>query len=137
VEGSQRQLNVPSRSGVVTVEQYWKEDTARGYLDWIAAARFSLNLALQWDRFVRNPTAVNDQNYADLDLLRMPLELRYSDPSGLFGLLRTSLVRETGHFRSTATGKLFGGDETFGVVDAGIGWRFPGRAMVGMLQVKN
>jgi tetratricopeptide (TPR) repeat protein len=137
VEWSQRQLNVPIRSGGVTTEQYQKEDVARAYLDWVATDRFSVNFGVQWERFVRDPLARNDLNFVDQDLLRMPIEVRYSDPSGIFAFLRATAVRETGHFFSTVTSKIFGGSETFSVVDVGVGWRMPGRPVVGSLQVKN
>jgi hypothetical protein len=46
-------------------------------------------------------------------------------------------VEETGHFLETNNFTLFGGHQTFATVDAGIGWRVPGRAIVGSLQIEN
>ena len=137
VEWSKRELNVPIIIVSNTIEQPWKEDAARAYLNWIATERFSVNFGVQWERLVRDPEAFNTQSFADLDLIRLPLEFRYSDSSGIFALLRTTLVRETGHFLDTNTFMVFGGRETFAVVDAGVGWRFPGRGLVGSLLVKN
>jgi hypothetical protein len=140
IEGSQRRLGIPMVDAgppTVMVEQPWKEDVAHAYLDWIASERVSLIFGLRWEHLVRDPNATNTQNYADLDLLRAPLEIRYSDSSGLFALLRTTFVQETGHFLETNNFTLFGGRSTFAVVDAGIGWRVPGRAIVGSLQVEN
>jgi hypothetical protein len=140
IEWSQRQLSVPVTSTTPpfgTIEQPWKEDLAHPYFDWILSDRFSVNAGLQWQRFVRDAEGFNDQNFRDLDLITIPLEFRYSDPSGMFALLRASLVRESGHFLETNAFTIFGGRETFGVVDAGIGWRIPGRAVVGSLQIKN
>ena len=139
IEWSQRQLNVPIifvGLPSVTVQQNWKEDFGRPYLDWIVTDRLSVNFGLQWERFVRNPAATDVEHFADLSLARLPVEFRYSDTSGMFALLRMSFVQETGHFLDSM-GTIFGGRESFAVMDAGVGWRIPGRAIVGTLQVKN
>jgi tetratricopeptide (TPR) repeat protein len=137
VEWSQRRLSVPIAFGSAVALQNWKEDVAAAYLSWIAIDRLAVNFGPQWERFVRDPSGINDLSFADLDLFRLPLELRYFDPSGLFALVRGTLVYETGHFLHTDTFTIFGGRETFGVVDAGIGWRLPGRGVIGTLEVTN
>jgi outer membrane receptor protein involved in Fe transport len=91
---------------------------------------------LQWERFVRDPTGNNPDNIAELDLVKMPVELRYYDPSGVFTFLRTTFVRESGRFRNFDL-EIEEGDDTFTVVDAGVGWRIPGRAAIGSLEIKN
>jgi hypothetical protein len=92
---------------------------------------------LQWERFVRDPNGSTIGYFADMDLTRVPVELRYFDPSGMFALLRTSFVQQSGHFLHSAPQVLFGGRSNFAVVDAGVGWRIPGRAVIGTLQIKN
>jgi hypothetical protein len=133
IEWSQRRLTVTEQ---FVGDQNWQEDFARTYLDWIATDRLSVNFGVQWERYVRNPTGNTIGNFADLDLARLPLEFRYFDPSGMFALLRTSFVDERGHFVDSMGG-IFPGHDTFAVVDAGIGWRIPGRAVIGTLQIKN
>lgn len=138
-EWSQRQLTVPSVQlgpSPTTSEQGWKERFGRAYIDWIPRDRFAVNLELQFEQFGRDPTASNPDEFASLDLLRIPVELRYFDPSGLFGLLRTTFVRESGDFLN-APGNVFGGRSTFATVDAALGWRLPGRAAVGVIEVDN
>ena len=139
IEWSQRRLKVPTvEAGPPTavVEEPWKEDAAHAYVDWIASDRLSVNFALQWERFVRDPAALNIDLFSKLNLLRLPLELRYFDSSGIFAFFRTSFIHETGSFLDS-TFTLFKGRENFAVVDAGLGWRIPGRSVVGTLQVKN
>ena len=140
VEWAKRELRVPALSAgppITQIEEGWTEELSRAYADWIATDRISISFGLQWERLTRPTVFSSNQNFSDLDLFRVPLEIRYSDPSGMLALLRTSLVRETGHFLETNMFTVFGGDETFAVVDAGIGWRIPGRSIVGMLEVKN
>jgi outer membrane receptor protein involved in Fe transport len=132
-EWSQRELEVPI-AGVGL--QNWTEALASPYLNWIANDRIAVNLALQWERFDRDAEANNDQIFSVLDVVRVPLELRYYDPSGMFALLRTTFVRESGRFRNFDL-EVFKGHDAFAVVDAGLGWRFPGRGLVGTIQVKN
>ena len=134
-EWSQRRLRVPI-TGATTFEQNWKEDLTRSYLDWVITDRFSANLDLQWERLVRDPSGFTVGDFADTDIVRVPLEFRYYEPSGMFAVLRTSYVHQTGHFLDQL-GVLFSGESNFAVVDAGIGWRIPGRAIIGTLQVKN
>jgi tetratricopeptide (TPR) repeat protein len=140
VEWSQRRLEVPITEAAppfATVDATWKEEVVRPYLNWILTDRVALNLAPQWERFTRDPTALfNPESFSDLDLLRLPVELRYFDPSGLFGFLRASYVDESGHFLD-AGGTLFRGQDSFTVVDAGIGWRLPGRPLMVTAQAKN
>jgi len=131
VEWSQRQLDV-----LIPAEQYWREDLARAYLDWLVTDRWSFNVSVQWDRFVRDPMQFNPDNIAELNLTRLPVELRYYAPSGLFASLRTTFVHESGRFRDYYY-QLFDDEETFAVVDASVGWRIPGRDLVGSIDVRN
>ena len=141
IEWSQRRLDVPTLDATVfppaVVDQAWEEDTARAYVDWVISDRFSATLGLQWERLVRDPAGFSAGYFADMDLTKVPLEFRYFDPSGLFAFLRTSFVHESGNFQDYWTQALFSGQESFAVVDAGIGWRMPGRPIIGTLQVKN
>jgi len=138
-EWSQRQLEVPviNVGPPTTVgRQGWKERFGRAYVDWIPKSRWALNAELQWERFVRDPTASNQDEFANLDLLRLPVELRYFDPSGAFGLLRTSFIHEQGTFLNGA-GNLFAGKSSFATVDAALGWRFPGHSAIATIEVDN
>ena len=139
-EWSQRQLTVPVINvgpPANTVEQGWRERFGRAYLNWIPMDRFAVNAELRWEQFRRDPTASNPEEIASLDLLRIPVELRYFDPSGVFGLLRTSLIHERGTFLNSTGSGVFSGKSGFATVDAALGWRLPGRAAVGVIEVDN
>ena len=133
VEWSQRRLEVPIL-GIEPEIQHWEEDLARSYLNWIISDRFSASLALQWERLVRDPYI---DFFADMDITRVPLEVRYFDPSGLSAFVRTSFVYQSGDFLDVMTYELYSDRESFVVFDAGIGWRIPGRPIIGTLLVKN
>jgi len=141
IEWSQRQLEVPGFDATVfppvITDQDWGETLARSYIDWVITDRFSTNFGLQWERFVRDPTGSTIGYFANMDILRVPLEFRYFDPSGLLAFLRTSYVHQRGRFLQSSPQVLYSGQSSFAVVDAGVGWRFPGRAIIGTLQVKN
>ena len=135
IEWSQRRLSVPF-VGDATFEQDWQEDLARSYIGWIISDYFAANFSLQWERLVRDPMASTLNDIADTHIMRVPLEFRYFDPSGLSAFLRTTFVNQRGNFRDLM-GAVFSGQSSFAVVDAGIGWRIPGRPIVGTLQIKN
>jgi hypothetical protein len=69
--------------------------------------------------------------------LRAPLELRYFDPNGLLGLIRTTIVREQGQFFDVTTSNISPGKDTFATLDIGIGWRFPGRPFIATFEAEN
>jgi hypothetical protein len=71
VEWSQRRLKVPI-TGAMTFEQDWEENLARSYVDWVISDRFSANLGLQWERFVRDPAAATLDYFIDMDITRVP-----------------------------------------------------------------
>jgi outer membrane receptor protein involved in Fe transport len=78
--------------------------------------------------------------FSEIRLLRVPVELRYFDPTGLFGLARITAVREQGQFAaliSPTTVVRTPGRDTFATVDLGVGWRFPGRPVIATLEVQN
>jgi tetratricopeptide (TPR) repeat protein len=139
IEWSQRELVVPRQfvEGPVPFEdQDWREDFVRTYLDWMATDNLTVNFGAQWQRLVRNPFGISPGLFSNLDLIKLPLEFRYFHPSGALAFLRTSFVHESGNFLDSAF-VLSKGSDTFTVVDAGIGWRIPGRQLVGTLQIKN
>ena len=88
----------------------------------------------------RTALAANLDGFINLHLLQAPIELRYFAPNGLFGLARATIVREQGLFpvltSVTSTGSTYG-QGTFGTMDMGIGWRYPGRPLIATFEVQN
>src|SRR5262249_49015377 len=74
--------------------------------------------------------------FADLNIIRVPAEIRYYDPSGFFALLGAAFVHESGYFYDLSFTP-FEDHESFAVVNAGVGWRIPGRGLIASLQITN
>jgi tetratricopeptide (TPR) repeat protein len=127
VEWSERRLTE------LTIEGY--EQTVRSYLNWTISDRFAFSTGVQWDRL--NDPAAPLQQYIDLNIIRAPAEIRYYGPAGFFALLGGAFVHESGHFYELPFLTPFEDDESFAIVNAGVGWRFPGRAAVASLQITN
>jgi len=145
-EWSQRQLVVPMSSaavptGIATIfESGWKERYGRAYVSWLLSERLALNAAVGYEALNRTALAANLDGFINIHLLQAPIELRYFAPNGLFGLARTTIVREQGLFpvltSVTSTGSTYG-KGTFGTLDMGIGWRYPGRPLIATFEVQN
>jgi outer membrane receptor protein involved in Fe transport len=134
-EWSQRQLEAPETFGVLTLvpphitELDANERYGRGYLSWLLSERVAFNTAIDYETFAT-------ESVTTIQLLQVPVELRYFDPNGLLGLVRTTIAREQGQFFDLS-GNVVSGNATFASVDMGIGWRFPGRPFIATLEVQN
>jgi tetratricopeptide (TPR) repeat protein len=142
-EWSQRQLNVPitgvdQSTGLPAISELgWKERYGRAYLSWLPNERLAFNAEIDYEALHRTEFAASLDSFAKIQLLRVPIELRYFDPNGLLGLVRTTLVREQGQFFDVTSGELSPGKGTFATLDMGIGWRYPGRPFIATLEVQN
>jgi len=144
-EWSQRQLNVPVTvnntlsGGLVPslVETGWKERYGRLYLSWLPNERLAFNTGVYYEALHRTDIAADLDGFTTIQLLQLPLELRYFDPNGLLGLVRATVVREQGQFFDVNTGEVNPGKGTFATVDMGIGWRYPGRPLIASFEVQN
>jgi Flp pilus assembly protein TadD len=142
-EWSQRQLTVPftvvdrSTGLPAIMEPGWKERYGRGYLSWLLNERLAFNAEIDYEALHRTEFAASSDGFSKIQLLRVPIELRYFDPDGLLGLARTTIVREQGQFFDLTSNGLVQGKGTFATVDIGIGWRYPGRPFIATLEVQN
>jgi Flp pilus assembly protein TadD len=142
-EWSQRQLTVPFAlidplTGAPSIlEQGWKERYGRGYLSWLPSKQLALNAGAGYEALYRTPFGANLDGFSTIQLLQFPLELRYFDPNGLLGLVRTTVVREHGQFFDVTSHEISPGKATFATVDLGIGWRYPGRPFIATFEVQN
>jgi tetratricopeptide (TPR) repeat protein len=140
-EWSQRQLTVPitvlSGGAPTLVEPGWKERYGRAYLSWLLSERLAFNAAVNYETLHRTELAADIDGFVKIQLLTAPIELRYFDPNGLIGLLRTTLVREQGQFLDVNSFEIGPGKGTFATVDMGIGWRYPGRPLIASLEIEN
>jgi hypothetical protein len=142
-EWSQRQLTVPITVNVLApgvpgvIESGSSERYGRAYLSWLPVERLALNAAVEYEFLNRPDILVGLDDFVKIQLLRAPLELRYFDPNGLFGLIRTTIAREQGQFFDVTTGQVSPGKDTFATLDVGIGWRFPGRPFIASFEAAN
>jgi outer membrane receptor protein involved in Fe transport len=143
-EWSQRQLQVPfvmpAGPPGSTVTNGWKERYGRGYFSWLLGEDLAFNTAIDYEILDRTALGSTIDGFIDIRLLRVPIELRYFNPNGLLGLLRTTVVHEQGQFplltSVTSTG-VTAGTSTFATVDLGLGWRYPGRPLIATFEVQN
>jgi Flp pilus assembly protein TadD len=142
-EWSQRQLTVPVATNVLTpgvpaiVESGAKERYGRAYLSWLLSERLAFNTELDYQALNRTVLNARDDGLIRVQLLQVPIELRYFDPNGLLGLVRTTIVREQGQFLDVTSGDVNPGKGTFATLDMGIGWRYPGRPFIATLEAQN
>jgi len=142
-EWSQRQLSVPINvtdpsTGLPTiVEPGWKERYGRAYLSWLLNEQLAFNAAVEYEALDRSLLGADLDGFVNVQLLRAPVELRYFDPNGLLGLVRTTIVREQGQFFDVTNGTVSPGKGTFATLDLGIGWRYPGRPLIATFEAQN
>jgi Flp pilus assembly protein TadD len=139
-EWSQSQLTFPTVVNVLlpqVIEAGWKERYGRAYLSWLPVERLAINAAVDYEALNRSELAAGIDNFLKVQLLRAPVELRYFHPNGLFGLIRTTIVREQGQFFDVTSGEVKPGKGTFATLDLGIGWRFPGRPFIATFEAAN
>jgi len=135
VEWSERRLtNVTIGGDGTHGEVKASEENVRAYLNWTINDRFVFSSGVQWDDLVGDVTFA--AQFAELNIVRVPAEIRYYDPSGFFALLGAAFVHETGTFFDPFFTP-YRDHETFAVVNAGAGWRIPGRSAVASLQITN
>ncbi len=135
IEWSERRMKIPIFGvGGAVEEQRASEETVRSYLNWTITDRFAFSAGLQWDDLSQQTFVAQ---FEHLSIIRVPAEIRYYGPSGFFALLGGTFVQESGRFFDYSAFTPFDGQESFAVVNAGIGWRIPGRAAVVSLQVTN
>jgi outer membrane receptor protein involved in Fe transport len=136
-EWSQRQLDVPIELFPGQVSEFgWNERFGRGYLSWLLSERLAFNTEVDYET-INRPQGAELDGFAKIQLLQVPFELRYFDPNGLIGLVRTTIVREQGQFFDVITGEVGPGKGAFATLDMGIGWRYPGRPFIATLEVQN
>lgn len=142
-EWSQRQLSVPINvtdpsTGLPTIaEPGWKEQYGRAYVSWLPSERLAFNIAVDYEALYRSELGADVDSFVKIHLLRAPMELRYFDPNGMFGLVRTTIVHEQGQFFDVTNNSVSPGNGTFATLDLGIGWRYPGRPFIATFEVQN
>jgi outer membrane receptor protein involved in Fe transport len=100
----------------------------------------ALSAELSYDRFEMEQGNLTDLggDPKELETISIPLAARYFHPSGFFAGAGVSFVHQRVERTAPAETEGFSdGEESFFVVDAALGWRFPDRRGVASLRVNN
>ena len=144
-EISRRDLTVPVTSvdpelGVVGTEDFDAKDTfAQAYLYWTPTDRFAVSAEYRYERLVRDLEASREA-LAEVTTHKIPLQVGFFHPSGLFARTRATFVDQSGRFEKVGTvgrGEVTPGNDRFWVADMAIGYRFPERRGLVALEVRN
>ena len=99
--------------------------------DWLA-----FSAAYQFERFVRDPQAQNEDVLARSTTHKVPLEARFFFPSGLFARAKGTYFSQNGRFGS-ASGTVIPGSYSFWTVDVSLGYRFPNQRGLASIEMRN
>jgi TonB dependent receptor len=139
VEYSERELDVPIGSiapGGGTEILNSDEKFARAYAYWTPMGWLALSGEYQFER-VEQDVDASPFGLAEASTHRVPLEARFSHPTGLFARVRGTFVDQDGRFENFQTGEIISGSDTFWVADVGLGYRFPKRWGLASIEVRN
>lgn len=137
-EATWRDLDVPLFEGFdeVIVED-WDEQSHRAYAFWTPIPEVSLSAEFVYDRFESDPGPGTDDFGFPLrvETFSVPLAARYFHPNGFFAGIGATFVDQEVD-RTAASGGAEGSDSFF-LLDAAIGWRFPNRRGIASLEATN
>lgn len=130
VELSKRDLKVPVPytdpfTGLSTLEHKdWKEGFARAYLFMTPADRMALSMEYQFERIERP----DSYSYSmDAKTHRVPLGVRFFDPSGWSVAVKGTYVHQDGEFQPSSAPGLVSKSSSFWLADATVSYRLPKR----------
>ena len=128
-EFSSRDLEVPyySASGATPVlrEADWKETLGRAYFNWTPHKWLAFRAEYEYEKF-KYTDEVN-LGARKVETHSFPLGANFFHPSGLFAGLQTTYYYQKGNFERFSTATFESAHDTFWLVDAALGYRFPNR----------
>jgi len=140
LEASKRDINTPRIFSTGTVGKDLQEVLYRAYLNWTPKPGLAASLGYQLEDF---DTKVLGSGTIDTRTHLLPVSLRYFHPSGLFGSLCTTYVKQ----RADLLGEEQVGNEfvfvenpttdEFVLLDAIVGYRLPKRFGIFSIEVRN
>jgi Tfp pilus assembly protein PilF len=139
IEYSRRLLKIPALVGEAqkTIMDQRSETLARAYWYWTPYQNWAVSGELEYERFHRSESdqsVTNDGEPMTVDTISIPLSVRYFDPSGFFSTLNGTFVNQNVSVLKPSSPH---GADTFFLVDAKIGYRFPNRRGIVSLEAKN
>jgi tetratricopeptide (TPR) repeat protein/opacity protein-like surface antigen len=135
-EYSQRDLTVPYQVNSVFVDKQWDEHVGRAYLFYAPADRWALSAEYRYELMSRPDSATYT---LDEHTHKVPLGVRYFDPSGWSAAITETYVNQNGQFYDPngAPGATLPGSSKFWLTDASVSYRLPKRQGVLMIGATN
>jgi tetratricopeptide (TPR) repeat protein len=106
-----------------------EERLFNAYAYWTPHDNWALGIEYKFENII-----TEDNSIREMDTMSIPVSARYFHQNGLFASLTTTFVRQ--EIKNGNPGRLTN-DNTFALLDAGIGYRFPNRAGLFSLEVRN
>ena len=128
-EFTKRDMSVPKiviRPARHTIEVGEDERIARTYAYWTPFKSLGAGAEYSFEKLGRDPLAQNAEALVKSTTHRVPLSLRFFDPSGVFAIGKATYVDQSGRFQFSS-GDIGSGHDRFWVFDASIGYRLPRR----------
>ena len=115
----------------------WDEILGRAYLYWTPHPWLAASAEYLYEDFDRGNKFPGPELILDLKTHRLRLGCNFFHPSGFFMGLKASYVDQSGEFGNPIIPPTDRDSDNFWVVDAGIGYRLPGRFGLFSIEAKN
>jgi tetratricopeptide (TPR) repeat protein len=137
-EFSHRDLKVPTRSQATgeAVDIDREENLGGAYFYATPTQSVALSVEYKFERLVRDPLGRNEGVLAKSTAHKLPAEVRFFDPSGVFGRARATYAHQEGLFQD-ASFRIVPGHDEFWIVDASVGYRLPNQLGLLVIEVRN
>ncbi len=133
-----RDLKTPNFITIPPIDQSIDQTLARFYLCWTPASWLALKAEYQYEEWNLDSLGMNPYWASKIQTDRVPLEIRFFDPSGLFLKCRPTYINQDGKFIDSLSGIVpVSGDSSFWVMDASLGYRLPKRLGVISIEARN
>ncbi len=140
-EISKRHINIPFVNTLGNIDSTkWNENNARSYINWTPNDQFSIGVAYNYEKLIRNSEAIdiiNTNFFTQLETHRTQLFGNFYHSSGFMSKLNLEYVSQDGNFLSPIGNPPKTDSSQFYLLDAQIGYRFPKRHGQLLFGVKN
>jgi hypothetical protein len=121
-------------------EADFDDDSVRVYIYWTSNKWITTSAEFQFEKFKTDPDYpefYSDAQFLEVNTYRFPLGINFFLPCGFFTKLKPIYVYQEGEFGGTIPGQMVEDSESFWVVNASAGYRFPKRVGIISVEAKN
>jgi hypothetical protein len=136
---TKRDMSVPkiiTQPARHTIEVDEDERIARTYAYWTPFKSLAVGAEYSFEKLGRDPLAQNAEALVKSRTHRVPLSLRFFDPSGFFAIGKATYVNQSGRFEFSSE-EIRSGRDRFWVFDGAVGYRLPKRWGTLSVDVRN